>query len=258
MRTLTLGVLIVAGGTLAALPFRRYRTIQDASTEPVQATGPTQSAMEQTDLRMLVDSSPSTFPASVAAIDHALTSKPPTWSAPAPPTRRRTANMPLTYEDLAVPIDQPASVQQRFNATVEYQRNRPARDATAGLVMPRMDSLGLSEQQEIRSRVAVVDQRPGFENRNSVADHRGTPATSGTPAPAGNLPAGNLPAGSLPAYPVVSNGSTSAPTPTSTPTHVQPNGAGSASFASSPLRPEVANLPQPDGQRQRHWIRQPD
>lgn len=245
MRTLTLGVLIVAGGTLAALPFRRYRTIQDASTEPVQATGPTQSAMEQTDLRMLVDSSPSTFPASATAIDHALTSKPPSWSAPAPPTRRRTASMPLTYEDLAVPIDQPASVQQRFSATVDYQRNQPARDATASLVMPRMDSLGLAEQQEIRSRVAVVDPRPGFENQNAAADPRGQ-VTTGSPA------TGTLAASNLPAYPVPS-GSTPAPTPT----HVH-NGAGSASFASSPLRPEVATLPKPDGQRQRHWIRQPD
>ena len=53
LRTLTLGVLIVSGGTLASLPFRRYQAIPDASSGPVQATGPTQSELGDSNVEKL-------------------------------------------------------------------------------------------------------------------------------------------------------------------------------------------------------------
>lgn len=167
MRTLTLGVLIVSGGTLAALPFRRYQTIPDASAEPVQATGPTQTAIESTELRILVNAQDAQ---SQAELNQTLVAQLPPWSTPAEPRQTRSVNMPLTYEDLAVPVDAPAAVEQRYSATVDYREKRQPDPSTAAneLIMPRIESLAVTKQDEIRSRVAVVD----VEQKNSEPANR--------------------------------------------------------------------------------------
>ncbi len=154
MRTLTIGVLVVAGGTLAALPFRRYQAIPDASSAPAQVTGPMQSVLE------------STSPATIAA---ELESKPPSTQAPVGdylPTdfaarranqRRdlaqfatRRADIPLTYEDLEVPIDQPDPIKQRFNATAPIRAEQLERERVTALVMPKMETLAITEVQQIQ------------------------------------------------------------------------------------------------------------
>lgn len=156
MRILTLGVLIVSAGTLAALPFRRYQTVPDASSGPVQATGPTQSAVDHSRLPALaVDDA-------VAApqIDEFLEQVPLHQAAAA--SRREHVSAPLTYDDLAVPINQPRYIRERFSATAGADAANPQPTIQA-LVMPRMESLAPAQRQEIESSVAVVDVRPSAE-----------------------------------------------------------------------------------------------
>ncbi len=179
MRTLTLGVLIVSGGILASLPFRRYQSIPDASTGPVQATGPTQSAMTDTSLKMLVDS-----PAD-SSVEEAPLAEIPIWSPPQPPPRRSVSS-PLTYEDLLVPIDRPGEVEQRFSATASARQAQGEAGRLPTLVMPAVESLALSQQDELKSMIAVIDVDPEQRQAKSrEPQHEATLAStswrSGTP-----------------------------------------------------------------------------
>lgn len=76
----------------------------------------------------------------------------------------RRAEIPLTYEDLEVPIDQPDPIKQRFNATAPIRAEQLERERIAGLVMPKMESLAVEQIQQIEhaaSRFArTVDDRP--------------------------------------------------------------------------------------------------
>ncbi len=163
MRTLTLGVLIVTGGTLAALPFRRYQSIRDASSGPVQTTGPTESALGSSKLEMLVDLNASEARRDASPVD-ILAMELSAGAASTPPPNRHVS-IPLTYEDLAVPIDHPDAIAQRFNAAVGLNPTVDAHqvplqdEQSAGLVMPRLESLTLSQQDEIQSLVSVIDAR---------------------------------------------------------------------------------------------------
>lgn len=171
MRTLTLGVLIVSGGILAALPFRRLQTIPDASTGPAQATGPTQSAISDSSLQMLVDS-PTTGSAEVAPPADL-----PTWSPPAQPQRRDTS-IPLTYEDLLVPIERPDAVEQRFSATVSAQQGQQDDGRLPAIVMPALESLALTQQVEIKSQISVVEVGSDHPQSNSRETHPPTTLAS--------------------------------------------------------------------------------
>lgn len=171
MRTLTLGVLIVSGGILAALPFRRYQTIPDASLGPAQATGPTQSAISDTSLQMLVDSQTASSAEETPAADL------PIWSPPAQP-QRRNASIPLTYEDLMVPIDRPDQVEQRFSATVSARQSRQDDGRLPEIVMPALESLGLTQQDEIKSQISVVAVDTDRPQSMSHDTHRKTTLAS--------------------------------------------------------------------------------
>ena len=116
MRNLTIGVLLIAGGTAAALPFRRYQSIQDASLEPTQATGPTQSALGNIDLEMLVRQAQT--PIDVQSL--ALQPTQPRW--PLPGEVSRTLKTPQQYDAVVVPVDLSAN-DQAFNATESKGEN---------------------------------------------------------------------------------------------------------------------------------------
>jgi hypothetical protein len=148
LRTLTLGVLIVSGGTLAALPFRHGPSPSDASTTPATVSGP---------IHTLLDSIPEApSDSAVALADHRLDSL-PSWqptSAPRPP---RQPDIPLTYEDLALPIDQPSVIEQRFTATARVRDKLRAGEtpinesADVALVMPEMETLTLEQRDHLES-----------------------------------------------------------------------------------------------------------
>ncbi len=237
LRTHVLGVLIVSGGTLAALPFRRYQPIPDASAAPTQVTGPTQSDIGDTKLHMLADHSGSDEASDAAASD-LLVAQLPHWTPAAAPQPRHVT-IPLTYEDLAVPVvpaeqsevsspndlsarngqpgqsgtsDRPGPADQRFNATVTARQQQLRKERSASRFVPRIESLALSNQDDAKPTAAAVE-----------ADSLGPfPPSIG-----------------------------SAPEPTMIPR--------STKLASVSSHQNVAPLPAAESaQRVRHWIRQPE
>ncbi len=110
LRSLTFGVLIVVIGTFAALPFRRYRATQQP-LPPTEATGPTQSALGGLEFEMLVEDSTleAGFPSLALPTAEA-------WQSP-----KRQIRMPLTYDDLGVPLMLPPAFHENFSATSTAQ-----------------------------------------------------------------------------------------------------------------------------------------
>lgn len=156
----------MSGGTLAALPFRRYQSSQDASIAPAAVSGPSNSAL---------DSHPSTDPVQMAAVTPSLDSL-PTWDPAPAPTQSRQPDIPLTYEDLALPVDQPAAIERRFNATARVQEQRLQNQRGPSLstqgqrigepahpesfVMPSMDSLTMEQHDQLESLPAPTFPSP--------------------------------------------------------------------------------------------------
>ena len=128
MRNLTLGLLIIAGGILASLPFRRTAPI-DESVPRTQPLDPT-SVSTPSSVGMLVNDR---VPKSewIDRIVPQSTNDLPEW----PP--RRELSPPLTYDELAVPITRPDRIEQRFTAA------EPIRQNVAGKVIetPAMKSV---------------------------------------------------------------------------------------------------------------------
>ena len=156
MRTLTLGVLIVSGGTLAALPFRRYQAIPDSSTSPVHVTGPTSSAL-QMDAANAISSgafgppqmAEAILPGSILAthsknIGVSGTQQGDQKSSDRIPSLANTKPAhggPLTYEDLVLPIEMPDIVQQRFNATAAVKSIQMEKESFAKTDKSRMEPM---------------------------------------------------------------------------------------------------------------------
>lgn len=65
----------------------------------------------------------------------------------------RRIDIPLTYQDLEQPIDQPVAIQRRFSATAMVREKQLEQERVAGLVMPAMEALATSQQEELK-RVA--------------------------------------------------------------------------------------------------------
>ena len=173
MRTLTFGVLIVTVGFVAALPFRKAPTPGTSASENSLATGPTTELTVTDDLPsfdpLLVtrDFGPvnDTFngramPAperSTAGIPSSLASQtqPAGNAIPsnAQPRPRRDLRLPLTYDDLAVPLDTPHYVRERFGALAENEprKNSQARPQTR---QPRYESARFGTESQ-DSRVAA-------------------------------------------------------------------------------------------------------
>ncbi len=164
LRTLTLGVLIVSGGTLAALPFRRYQAIPDSSTSPVHVTGPTHSALQIDQLdaiagdaflppqitdAMLPGSILATHASAVGASGPQTQTRPPASQETTLASRKRRFDVPLTYEDLLLPIEIPGIVQERFNATAAVQSIQMEKKRMANKSQPRMETIVATEKQTL-------------------------------------------------------------------------------------------------------------
>lgn len=119
MRTSTLAALVVAGGTLAALPFRRF-SVDDEVEMP--ATGPT--AASYSGLSPLRESPANADRSS--KIDSAAR-RPSQVQLPAwQPERERRIEMPLTFDDLMLPIDRPAPIAEQFPSAEQFTSTKPA------------------------------------------------------------------------------------------------------------------------------------
>lgn len=156
MRTLTLGVLIVSGGTLAALPFRRYHAIPDSSTTPVHATGPTNSALQMGASSPIPDAgfappqmAEASLPGSILATHsqntggNAVEQRLPNSVDRITPLSKTEPSHggPLTYEDLVLPIEMPDIVQQRFNATAAVKSIQMENERSAAKDKSRMEPM---------------------------------------------------------------------------------------------------------------------
>jgi hypothetical protein len=156
LRTLTLGLLVASGGTLAALPFRRYPVLPDASSAPAQLTGPTRSALDK----------PAIDEPEVETAAHVsmLASLPPLPGLDSPlpvpnaPPQRLRMDVPLSYEDLALPLDQPPVIDERFNATTKVHRQRLEQERV-DLVMPDIESLAAKQQKELQRAATTAQQQ---------------------------------------------------------------------------------------------------
>ncbi len=115
LRNLTLGVLLVAGGTLAALPFRHVGSVPDASGRPPQATGPTLTELQ---LRAGAPELAQSI-APPSGFDPVLAEALPTWRPPRDRSRSdRHFDAPLSFDDLMAPIATPEPIRRRYDATV--------------------------------------------------------------------------------------------------------------------------------------------
>ena len=121
MRTLPLGVLIVCGGTFAALPFRRYQPEFPPVSDPFQATGPLESNLFPLDFET------SNLRADVLQLERSVVDSRSVYEVvPIPPSEiselrsmprqisRRASDIPLTFEDLAAPIEHPGTARDRW------------------------------------------------------------------------------------------------------------------------------------------------
>jgi hypothetical protein len=83
------------------------------------------------------------------------------------PARRRV-DIPLTYEDLAVPIDQPKPIVERFSATASVRQQQLDAEKIAGLVMPPLETLPIEQQHELmRSAQQITGSNPSSANSAS-------------------------------------------------------------------------------------------
>ncbi len=115
MRNLTLGVLIVSGGTLAALPFRRSSNERATLDAAVRATGPTVTPLDTSTVD--VNFSPSTEV-------HATAVGSPSWMPrhiSEPMQGERFIEMPESFSDGTAELPRPKVVAERFSASVDFQ-----------------------------------------------------------------------------------------------------------------------------------------
>ena len=149
MRTLPLGVLIVCGGTFAALPFRRYQPDQMPIVDPFRVTGPEYSSLipdefETTSLRadvLRLDSNLAKAAEEIVSGESEFDEGQDLKSMPRYLVRR-SLDIPLTFEDLAQPIEHPGSAKDRWVTT-------ESNDQQAG------DTIGLGAQD--RDAIQVGD-----------------------------------------------------------------------------------------------------
>ena len=83
----------------------------------------------------------------------------PAWQPSSPAPAPRNADIPLTYDDLVLPIDPPPPIAQRFGATVPIREQELEEERVAALVMPEIEQLAVSEQIELQRVAESVRER---------------------------------------------------------------------------------------------------
>ena len=206
MRNLTIGVLIVTGGTLAALPFRRSSptipiNAPHLSQSPDQATGTLDSALDLAPVQAVASASGqfqtgSAKPFSaqeIPGLDEFIRDEPPTDSTEfAVIERSPSAVKPLTYEDLMAPITRPETVQDRYQAiaAIGSDSNRQSEEPAMGL--PPVGQLAPELRNEFQQRFSSMKptqiRQPVSEVAESSNRAAGSLASSMIPRTP-NLPA---------------------------------------------------------------------
>ncbi len=235
MRRLTLGVCILAVGTLLALPFRR---------PPGDVTDPAHSAAASGREQILDDQSLQLLVEEVTRDVEIPAAYDPQPDYDHSRPSGKTISLPLTYEDTAVPVLDDPLYQQRFNATVAIA----ARDLQSPAVAADSDAENDGRARRFNSKPAVAP---------NVAEMLGGPlrvrpiSTSGPPTQAFSQ--------SIPALPSPAAEQTPRAATTSQPAvndHDAESSAGQSVL--SPLPPPDESNSSTQQPRERHWIRQPD
>jgi hypothetical protein len=186
--------LIVTGGTLAALPFRRSPVIPDASSHlsqpSTQATGPLQSALDATPVHLLASSTPHGSPAATRTFsrqeipgldefirDDRSVSETPEVSV----DRTRPSVKPLTYEDLMAPIDRPGPIQDRYQAIAAVQADSRAQSHPMAMELPPIEQLEPSLRGELEQRFMAMKPKQIRQPASNPARASGSLASSMIP-----------------------------------------------------------------------------
>ncbi|TWT73385.1 hypothetical protein [Allorhodopirellula solitaria] len=277
MRSLTIGALIVCGGTIAALPFRRdhVETVPEenssslitmpaselAISSDMVPDAPWFSESESSErlgtLRQRAQSAMSL--ASQARRPDAMRGIPSQASA----RPRRDVRLPLTYDDLAVPLTATHFHDGRFNALASQQAapwQQPAQPSQAQQMSPQQ--LTASNQGSANSSFETMQvranspqqsaaRRPPWEMAGDLPQSILLDSTSPATAPS------TTPSTSPLTSPVAQATTAPAASQPSGPASSQPTAVVGRLASDSQMRPrDVAETPaQP---RQRHWIRQPN
>jgi hypothetical protein len=284
MRNLTLGTIIVVGGLLAAIPFRRDAVHPEASDPDALATGPTsapfaiatadpltppwgaESSVGGPSAGQSVGGQSVSFGSQSPAVtwpDHRVADPPSRGqAAPSPsdafastgpdaipsqqPARpRRNGRLPLTYNDLAVPLSNPHFPDQRFNALSGSPSNPMSQQPVppVGMAEARVQGTSWANQSSGASRSASTSA--------NLASNPGVGEES-TPAKL---------ASSVPGPQVRPDARQQVLRPPTLDLHNQPASQEPARSRSFQI-PEVEMPKMPPApsvmERQRHWIRQPD
>lgn len=187
MRTLTLGVIIATGGTLAALPFRKAENEAPTAIEPTHSTGPIGSVLDPIPVRVVQAPSSTTrwppSPTSLAAtpVSSILREAPSIDSF----TRQRGTGSqqsfteadsrvakPLTFEDLMKPIELPAQIKQKYDAVAGFQKDlqEAKKEADRAMEMPSMSELRPDLREQLESRFGEVGRsETSVARSNAVA-----------------------------------------------------------------------------------------
>lgn len=234
MRRLTLGVCILAVGTLLALPFRR--PVGDAPA-PSESLSPStrQQLLDDRSLQLLVEEV-------TRDVEIPAAYDPQTDYAP-PRPGGQPMPLPLTYEDTAVPVLEDPLYRQRFNATV-------------AIASPHTEPASPPQSANSDDRRALR-----FTRKPAVAPD--VAAMLGNPVRVRPISA------SGPSPSAFSRSIPTLPQPEASPveeeTRISQAGVDDRAVATPSGRSILSPLPPPDEasrstnpSRQRHWIRQPD
>lgn len=236
VRRLTLGALILGGGTLLSLPFRR-----PALPDPTPANGRldrNQSVLlDDQSIEMLVREV--TQDVEVPTVYH-----PHTDFAPATnPSGERV--LPLSYEDLAIPVDRDPFYESRFNATSAVASRGAEADSSQRIaeLERKFDSTRFADQTiaELRSQSVAAKVIPTegkrWQYRDPVADASGARPQENRPSMGAQFASSDAS--------ILSGNSTDG------------KGPGETSVL-SPLPPPDDRGDADHQERTKQWIRQPD
>lgn len=119
LRNLTLCVLLVTGGTLAALPFRHNPSDSDEAVLSGEATGPTQSELGRNGLNSFVETD------TTLSIENLVPDGLPKWKVPNVSSLR--PQVPSSFEEIAVPLRINADDQDRLTVSATKQLRSAAK-----------------------------------------------------------------------------------------------------------------------------------
>lgn len=274
LRNLTLGVLIVSVGTLAALPFRRSSSNRENLDAAVRATGPTNTPLDfrtgevtfnpATEVRASTIGSPAWMPQNITEPMHG----------------ERFIHMPESYSTEASELPRPKVVAERYSASVDYQSEATVQRQQADHASVMSGDLARAQLATEPSQLSDLAQGAGQNNpaaqfagsglypsqgvsvhKPLAGDARSAPvAMSGNRFSGMEVGAADV-AGSM--RPLGSNHiSQSQPREevVSRDTFVSSRAArpASESLGAAPASDPAPPLPPAQAERLKHWIRQPN